>query len=79
MHLIQRRDGVGEGEYSETYLCDFAKGSAFLTEVDDHSAAAILGLLDGLLDAEDEVGPAGADIGAEDVAPIALSAPTSAQ
>ncbi len=61
-------------ERKRTYLCDFAKGPAFLPEVDDNTAAAVLGLLDGLLDAEDEIRPARADIRTKDIAPIALPA-----
>jgi hypothetical protein len=54
------------------YLCYFAKSSAFLAEVDHNTAAAILCFFYRLLDAEDEIRPARADVGAEDIASIAL-------
>jgi hypothetical protein len=53
-------------------LGDFAKGSSFFAEVDDHSAASLLGLLDGFFDAEDQVRATGADVRAKDIASIAF-------
>lgn len=55
-----------------THLGHLSQCSTFFSEVDDDTAAAILGLLDGLLNAEDEVWPTGADIRAEDIASVAL-------
>lgn len=53
-------------------LGHFAKGSAFLAEVDDDATTTFLGLFDSLLHAEDEVGSACANIGTEDITTIAL-------
>lgn len=55
-----------------TYLGYFTQSPSLLAEVDDHAAAAILSLLDGLLDTENQVRSAGADIRTEDVASVAL-------
>ena len=60
------RGAPGRGE---THL---SKRSAFLAEVDHNPDAAALSALDGLLDAEDEVRAARADVGSEDVRAIAL-------
>jgi hypothetical protein len=55
-----------------TYFCNFTKRSAFFAEIDDNAGAALLGFLDRLLDAEDQIGAACADIGAENIASVAL-------
>lgn len=55
-----------------THLCDLTKGSAFLAEVDDNTTATILCFLHGFLNTKDEIWSAGADIGAKDIAAIAL-------
>jgi len=55
-----------------THLCDLAKGPAFLAEVDYNAAATVLRFLHGFLDTKDEIWSAGADIGAKDIAAIAL-------
>lgn len=55
-----------------SYLGYFAQSPSLLAEVDDHAAAAILGLLDSLLDTENQVRSAGADIRTEDVASVTL-------
>lgn len=49
-----------------------SKRTTLFPEVDDYAAAALLGLLDCLFHAEDEVWPARADIRAEDIAAVAL-------
>lgn len=55
-----------------TDLSYFAKGSSLLTEVNHHAATAILRLLDGLLNTEDEVGTASTNVGSENITAIAL-------
>lgn len=55
-----------------TYLGNLAESPAFLAEVDDHTTAPILGFFHGFFDAEDQIWPACADIGAEDVATVTL-------
>jgi hypothetical protein len=55
-----------------TYLGNFSKSSALLSEIDDDTAAAILGLLYSLLNTEDKVWSAGTDVGAKDITTIAL-------
>ena len=49
-----------------------SKCSAFLAEVDHDPDATALSALDGLLDSEDEVRAARANVGSEDVRAIAL-------
>jgi hypothetical protein len=58
--------------FQQTYLGDLSQGSSFLSEVDDNTAATILCLFNGLLDTKDEVRSAGANIGSEYVATVAL-------
>ncbi len=53
-------------------LGHFAERPAFLAVVGDQADAAGLGLAHALLDAVGQVGPAGADVGAEDVRAVAL-------
>jgi hypothetical protein len=53
-------------------LGDFAERPAFLARIRDQADAAALRALDALLDGMGEVGPAGADVGAEDVGAVAL-------
>jgi hypothetical protein len=60
--------------FQQTYLGDLSQGSSFLSEVDDNTAATILCLFNGLLDTKDEVRSAGANIGSEYVATVALGA-----
>lgn len=62
----------GVEQRPKTYLGNFTQSSPFLSEVNDDTTATVLGLFDGLLDTEDEIRPARADIRAEDVAPVAL-------
>jgi hypothetical protein len=54
------------------YLGYFSQCSALLSEVDDDTTATILSLLDGLFDTEDEIGPASADVRAENITSVAL-------
>lgn len=54
------------------YLGDFAQSPALLPEINNDAAPAILRLLDSLFDAEDEVGPACADIGTKYVTAVTL-------
>lgn len=63
---------VRSGQCKSAYLGYFTQGSAFFTEVNDDAAAAFLCFLDGLFDAEDQIRPARADVGAEDVTSITL-------
>ena len=53
-------------------LGDLAEGAALLAVVDDEPASALLGGPDAHLDAVREIGPAGADVGAEDVGAVAF-------
>ena len=53
-------------------LRHLAERAAFLAVVDDDAGAALLGLLHAFLDAVHEIGPAGADVGAEHVRAVAL-------
>lgn len=55
-----------------TYFGNFTQGPAFFTEVDDDAGAPFLGFFDSLLDAEDQIWAACADIGAEDITSITL-------
>lgn len=55
-----------------TYLGHLSQCSALFSEVDDDTTAPILSLLDGLFDTEDEIGPAGADVRAENITSVAL-------
>ena len=55
-----------------TYFGDFTKGASLFSEVDDDAAASLLRFLDSLLNAVDKVRSACADIGAEDIASVAL-------
>jgi len=56
-----------------TYFRHFAKGAAFLAEVDDHAGAALLRLLDSFFNAEEEEGATCTNVGAKDVTSVALS------
>lgn len=58
---------------SWTYLGDLSQGSSFFTEVNDNTTSTILGFFDCLLDAENEIRAACANVGPEDVTSIALS------
>ena len=60
------------GKAEDNVLGDFAEGTAFLAEVDDKSDAPTLCCADALFDGVDEVGFAGADVGAEDVGAVAF-------
>lgn len=40
----------------DSHLGHFTKGATFFPEINDHAAATFLGLLDGLLNAEDNYG-----------------------
>jgi hypothetical protein len=53
-------------------LGDFSESSSLFTEVDNNTAAALLGFLHSLFDSEDEVWPTGANVGSEDVATVAF-------
>ena len=53
-------------------LGHLAERAALLAVVDDEAGAAFLRLLHAFLDAVDEVGPAGADVGAEHVGAVAF-------
>ena len=53
-------------------LCHFAKGTTFLAEVNDYTAAAALCFFDRLLDAKSKVRAARADVGAKHVTAVAL-------
>ena len=53
-------------------LGDLAERAAFLAVVDDEADAAVLRLPRRLLDAVGEIGPAGADVGAEHVRAVAF-------
>src|SRR5258708_4693080 len=53
-------------------LGDLAERASFLAVVDDHAGAALLRRGDAHLDAMREIGPAGADVRAEDVGAVAL-------
>ena len=66
-HLV-----LQERSFQNTYLCDFAQGTTFLTEIDHYAAAAVLSLLYGLLDTEDEVRSASANIGTENITAVTL-------
>lgn len=57
-----------------TILGNFTQRPAFLAEVDDNATSAFLGFLYSLLNTEDQIRTACADIGAKDVASIALDA-----
>ena len=56
-----------------TYLGDFSQSTTLLSEVDDDTATAILCLFNSFFDAKDEIRSTGANIGAKDVAAIALA------
>ena len=53
-------------------LGDLAQRAALLAVIDDDAEAARLGRAGAFLDAVDEIGPAGADVGAEHVGTVAL-------
>jgi hypothetical protein len=55
------------------YLGNFTQRSAFFAEVDDNTGTTILGFLDSLLDTENQIGAACADVGAEYITSIALT------
>ena len=53
-------------------LGDLAQRPAFLAIVNDQPGAAVLGRFDADLDPMHEIGPAGADVGAEHIRAVAL-------
>ena len=64
--------GLALARVVDQELGHVAQPPAFLAVVDDQTGAAALRGLDADLDAVREVGPAGADVGAEDVGAVAL-------
>lgn len=56
----------------QTHLGHFTKSPTLFPKVNNYSTSAVLGFLDGLLNAEDQIRPARADVGAEDVAAVTL-------
>ena len=66
-HLVFR-SGVSEN----AYLCDLAQGTTFFAEIDYHAATALLSLFYSLLDTEDQVRSASANIGTENIADVTL-------
>ena len=85
-HVLHAGDAFGAGEVLgggvaallalagvvDQELRHLAERAAFLAGVDDEADAAALRAVDALLDGVREVGPAGADVGAEDVGAVAL-------
>lgn len=63
----------------KSHLCNFAQCASFLAEIDNHSATAILCLLHGLLNSEQEIRTAGADIGSKDIRAVTLVVYTEGQ
>lgn len=72
LEVLARAVGAPLARVVHEVFGHFAQSAPFLAEVDDHAGPALLRLLDGFLDAEDQVRPARADVGAEDVAAVAL-------
>lgn len=64
---------------SNTYLSDFAQGSAFFSKVDNNSASSPLSLLYCLFNSENEVRATGADVRSEHVGSIAFIMDTKSQ
>lgn len=62
-----------------SHLCNFTQCASFLAEIDNHSAAAVLRLLHGLLNSEQEIRTAGADIGSKDIRAVTLVVDTESQ
>jgi len=60
-------------------LGHFTQSTALLSEVDDHTTAALLGFLDGLFNTKRQVWAACADVGAEDVASITFIVNTKSE
>lgn len=60
-----------------TNLGHLAQRPTLLSEVDHHTTAAVLSFLDGLLDAEDQVRTACADVRTKNVAAVALESSVS--
>lgn len=55
------------------YLGDLTESPALFPEVNDHTTASVLGFFDSLFDSKDEVRTTGANVGAKNIAPIALN------
>lgn len=60
-------------------LGHLAEGSSFLAEIDDNTAAALLRLLHSLFHTEDEIRATCANIGAKDIAAVALVVNTQSE
>ena len=61
----------------QTYLGHLSQSTTFFPEVYNDATAAVLSLLDGLFDAENQVRPACADVGTKHVTSVALFASQS--
>lgn len=62
-----------------TYLGDFAQGSAFFSKVDHNSTPSPLSFLYCLFNSENEVWTAGADVGSEHIGSVTLIVDTKCQ
>lgn len=72
LEILARAIGAAFPRVVHEILGHFPQGAAFLAEIDDDAGATGLGFFDRFLNAEDEVGAAGADVGAEDVGAVAF-------
>ena len=74
VEVLRRRiaAGLALARVVDQELGDLAQGAAFLAIVDDDAQPALLRHFHADLDAVREIGPAGADVGAEDVGAVAL-------